>query len=63
MNDGLKVQHHSMEFKESYMFDMGKKFDNILVHLRYAKHKAKEVPIANDNVKVENISVEVEYKF
>ena len=63
MNDGLKVQHHSMEFKESYMLDMGKKFDDVLLHLRYAKHKAKEVPIENDNVKVENISFEVEYRF
>jgi hypothetical protein len=63
MNEGMKVQHHSMEFKESYMFDMGKRFDNLLVHLRYSKHKAKEVPINNDNVKVENISVELEYSF
>ena len=63
MNEGLKVQHHSMEFKESYMFDFGKKFNNVLLHLRYSRHKAKEVPIANDNVKVENISLEVEYRF
>ncbi|MCK5855114.1 MAG: hypothetical protein KAG56_07825 [Sulfurovaceae bacterium] len=63
MNEGLKVQHHSMEFKESYMLDVGKSFNDVLVHLRYSKHKAKEVPINNDNVKVENISVEVEYKF
>ena len=63
MNDGLKVQHHAMEFKNSYIFDIGKKFDNILVHLRYSKHKAKEIPIDNDNVKVENIALDVEYKF
>lgn len=63
MNEGMKVQHHSMEFKESYLFDMGKKFDDFLVHFRYSKHKAKEVPINNDNVKVENLSFEVEYLF
>jgi hypothetical protein len=62
MNDGLKVQHHSMEFQNSYMLDVGKKFGDVLVHLRYAKHKAKEVPIAND-VKLENISFEVVYGF
>jgi len=63
MNEGMKVQHHSMEFKESYLFDMGKKFDNVLLHVRYSKHKAKEVPINNDNVKVENLSFEMEYLF
>lgn len=63
MNEGLKVQHHAMEFKESYMFDVGKKFDNVTLHLRYARHKAKEVPIQNDNVKVENIAFEVGYGF
>ena len=62
MNDGLKVQHHSMEFENSYMFDVGKKFGDVLVHLRYAKHKAKEVPISND-VNVENISFELSYGF
>ena len=62
MNDGLKVQHHAMEFKNSYMLDVGKKFGDVLVHLRYAKHKAKEVPISND-VNVENISFEVGYGF
>jgi hypothetical protein len=52
-----------MEFKESYLFDMGKEFDKILVHLRYGKHRAKEVPIANDNVNIESVSFEVEYQF
>lgn len=63
MNEGLRVQHHSMEFKESYMFDIGKKYEDFLLHIRYAKHKAKEVPIDNDNVNVENLSFEVEYTF
>jgi len=63
MNDGLKVQHHSMEFKSSYMLDVGKKFGDVLVHLRYAKHKAKEVPISHDNVSLENIAFEISYGF
>jgi hypothetical protein len=63
MNEGLKVQHHAMEFKESYMLGIGKKIDNLLIHLRYAQHKAKEVPINNDNVKVKNIMLEIEYQF
>ncbi|CAA6812669.1 MAG: Unknown protein [uncultured Sulfurovum sp.] len=63
MNEGLQVQHHAMEFKESYMVDVGKKFDQVLVHLRYAKHNAKEIPIDNDHVKVENIAFDLEYQF
>jgi hypothetical protein len=63
MNDGLKVQHHAMEFSKSYMFSISKEFGNTLIALRYIKQFAKEVPIDNDNVKVSNISVKVEYRF
>jgi hypothetical protein len=64
MKEGFTVQHHSMEFKESYMIGIGHKLgENITTHLRYGYHKAKEVPIDNDNVKVENISLDVIYKF
>ena len=63
MNDGLRVQHHAMEFNKSYMFSLAKEFDDLLINLRYIKQEAKEVPIDNDNVKVSNISVNLEYKF
>lgn len=63
MNDGLRVQHHSMEFKKSYMFSLAKEFDDLLINLRYIKQEAKEVPIDNDNVKASNVSVTFEYRF
>jgi len=64
MKEGFKVQHHAMEFKESYMVGVGHALGkNITVHLRYGYHKAKEIPINNDNVKVKNISVDMLYKF
>ena len=64
MKEGFKVQHHAMEFKESYMIGVGHALgENMAAHLRYGYHKAKEVPINNDNVKVENISLDMVYKF
>jgi hypothetical protein len=64
MKNGLKVQHHAMEFKESYMCGVGHSLgENLTSHLRYAHHKAKEVPSNNDNVKVDTISIDLVYKF
>jgi hypothetical protein len=64
MKEGFKVQHHAMEFKESYVCGIGHKITkNMVAHLRYGYHKAKEVPINNDNVKVDNISFDMMYKF
>ena len=37
--------------------------DNMVAHLRYGYHKAKEVPINNDNVKVKNLSLDFVYRF
>jgi len=64
MKEGFKVQHHAMEFKESYMLGVGHASgENITTHLRYGYHKAKEVPMNNDNVEVQNISLDMVYKF
>ena len=64
MKDGFMVQHHAMEFKESYMVGVGHSLgDNMVAHLRYGYHKAKEIPINNDNVRVDNISFDIVYKF
>jgi len=64
MRDGFKIQHHAMEFKESYMMGIGHALgEDLSAHLRYAYHKAKEVPMNNDNVIVHNISVDMVYKF
>jgi len=64
MKEGFKVQHHAMEFKESYMVGIGHDLgDDMALHLRYGYHKAKEVPMNNDNVEVQNLSLDVVYKF
>jgi hypothetical protein len=64
MKDGFKVQHHAMEFKESYMCGIGHSLGkNLAGHIRYAHHKAKEVPSDNDGVKVDTISFDLVYKF
>jgi hypothetical protein len=64
MKEGFKVQHHAMEFKESYLVGVGHLLgENMVAHLRYGYHKAKEVPINNDNVRVKNLSFDMVYKF
>jgi len=63
MNDGFKVQHHAMEFKETYMVGFGKHFGDVDLNLKYVYQKASEIPINNDNVKVQNIILQLEYRF
>jgi hypothetical protein len=64
MKEGFKVQHHAMEFQESYMVGVGHEFgNNMVIHLRYGYHKAKEVPSDNDNVKVSTLSLDMVYNF
>jgi hypothetical protein len=64
MKDGFSIQHHSMEFKESYMIGVGHNVGkNSSAHLRYSYHKAKEVPMDNDNVTVNNVSLNFVYRF
>jgi len=63
MNEGLRVQHHAMEFEKSYMFSVGKKFDDFFVNVRYIKQYATEVPIENEDVEVSNIALSVAYTF
>jgi hypothetical protein len=53
-----------MEFKKSFICSIGHSIGKDLVgHLRYSYHEAKEVPSNNDDVKVENISFDMVYKF
>ncbi len=63
MHDGFKVQHHAMEFNETYMFGFGKHFDEMDLNLKYVYQKATELPINNDNVKVQNIGLVLRYRF
>ena len=64
MKEGFNVQHHAMEFKESYMIGVGHNISkDTSAHLRYSYHKAKEVPMDNDNVTVNNVSLNFVYRF
>ena len=63
MNDGMKIQHHAMSFDRSMMFLLGREFEDVFVQVRYARHDANEIPIGNDNVKVEFLAVDFSYKF
>lgn len=59
MNDGFRVQHHAMEFEETYMLGFGKHFNDVDVNLKYIYQKATELPINNDNVVVKNIIIQM----
>jgi len=63
MYDGFKVQHHAMEFNETYMFGFGKHFGDVDLNLKYVYQKASEIPINNDNVKVQNVGLVLRYRF
>jgi hypothetical protein len=63
MNEGLGVQHHAMAFEKTYMFSVGKEFDDFFVNLRYIKQFATEVPSENEGVEVSNIALNLSYKF
>jgi hypothetical protein len=63
MHDGFKVQHHAMEFNETYMLDVGKHFGDVGVSLKYVYQEAEELPIHNDNVKAKNLILQVAYRF
>jgi len=63
MQDGFKVQHHAMEFNETYMIGIGKSFKNFDLHLKYVYQNATEIPIANKDVEVQNIIFQFGYRF
>lgn len=63
MNDGFAIQHHAMEFNETYMFGIGKHLERVDLNLKYVYQKATEIPINNENVKANNIILQVGYHF
>ena len=63
MDNGFQVQHHAMEFKETYMLGLGKQFGKINAKLRYVYQMAEEIPIHNDNVEVQNLALQLRYAF
>ncbi len=63
MQNGFKVQHHAMEFEQTYMAGIGRHFGATDVTLRYVYQKATEVPVHNDDVKVDNLVLQLRYRF
>jgi len=63
MNDGFKVQHHAMAFNKTYKCGIGKHFDWGDIKLQYIYQEATEVPINNKDVEVQNVVLQVGYKF
>ncbi len=63
MDDGMKVQHHGMEFEETYMVGVGKKVNGFNIMLKYAHSKATELPKLNENVIVRNITLSLQRQF
>ena len=63
MDNGMKVQHHGMEFEETYMAGFGKKINGFHIMLKYAYAKATELPKVNENVIVRNTTLSIQRKF
>jgi len=63
MDDGFKIQHHAMEFNETYMLIVGKHFKDTDINLKYVYQNATEIPVKNENVHVKNIIMELAYHF
>ena len=64
MKEGFRVQHHAMEFKNSYMCGVGHEIlEGVVAHIRYTHHEAKEVPMNQDNVKVDAFTFDMVYSF
>ena len=61
MMDGFLLQHHAMEFSKTYMLGVGKRFDNFELKMKYAYQEAKELPINNDNVEINALSLRMKY--
>jgi len=63
MNDGFKIQHHPMEFHKTFAVGVGKTFGNTIVRLQYIYQDATELPMNNEDVRIENVRLIVNYKF
>jgi hypothetical protein len=63
MQNGFAIQHHAMEFTQTYMVAFGKLFDNYAIRLRYSYLKANELPSRNNGVTVNNFALVYHYHF
>ncbi len=62
IHNGFAVQHHAMEFKESYMIAVGKEWKRWRLYLNYHYLKADELPRLNRNVTVQNVVLGLRYR-
>lgn len=63
MDEGMRIQHHAMEFDKTYMVGIGRHFEKFDLHLKYIYLEANEIPINNPDVKVDNIIFQLGYHF
>lgn len=63
MDDGMRIQHHAMEFDKTYMVGIGRHFEKVDLQLKYIYQEANEIPINNPDVKVDNIIFQLGYHF
>ena len=63
MNNGFKVQSHAMEFDKTYMIGFGKHFGDIDLSMKYVYQEANEIPNNNPNVEMQNIILQLGYRF
>jgi hypothetical protein len=63
MEEGMRIQHHAMEFDKTYMAGVGRHFGKFDIHLKYAYQEATELPRNNPDVNVNNFMVQFGYHF
>jgi hypothetical protein len=63
MDDGFKIQHHSMEFDCTYALGVGKNIGDYVFRLQYLYQRATELPVLNENVEISNLRIIANYKF
>ena len=63
MQDGMMVQHHAMEFTDTYMAGLGSHWNRFTFKIRYVYQKAEELPFGNEGVIVRNSMLRIGYRF
>jgi len=63
MNNGLKVQHHAMEFNKTYRCGIGKSFQWGEISVTYIYQEATEIATNTQGVTVKNLVVQMKYHF
>ena len=63
MQEGMKVQHHAMEFYQTWMAAVAKDLGSHRLSFRYVYQKADEIPIHNDGVRVQSVALVWGYRF